>query len=206
MRRALYTCTYTSWPGEEDLVDLVINSSSLGLAGNDGMVCSRHEIRIMSYDRPGKSRFRRVHLRPCLLCPPDPDCTHHMANRAPKSSPRVRPASSYSPSTPAPRSRSRFTGLPVLATLPLVFVFLVLITSLLSSSDPSEGERGGSIFDQLILDGEPRSALILTAHPDDEVMFFSPSILGLERDGWDVRGLCLSSGTSWCSFGKFNAF
>ncbi|WWC88176.1 uncharacterized protein L201_003081 [Kwoniella dendrophila CBS 6074] len=48
--------------------------------------------------------------------------------------------------------------------------------------------------DQHII-GEPK-ALILTAHPDDEVMFFSPTILSLVQDGWDVRGLCLSTGNS----------
>jgi hypothetical protein len=42
--------------------------------------------------------------------------------------------------------------------------------------------------------GDGRSALILTAHPDDESMFFAPTILGLKNHGWDVRGLCLSVG------------
>lgn len=44
--------------------------------------------------------------------------------------------------------------------------------------------------------GEGRTALILTAHPDDEAMFFSPTIRGLRNHGWDVRGLCLSTGNS----------
>lgn len=38
------------------------------------------------------------------------------------------------------------------------------------------------------------TALFVTAHPDDEAMFFAPSILGLQTLGWDVAGLCLSSG------------
>lgn len=42
--------------------------------------------------------------------------------------------------------------------------------------------------------GEPSAALILTAHPDDEAMFFSPTILGLREAGWHVKGLCLSNG------------
>ena len=39
-----------------------------------------------------------------------------------------------------------------------------------------------------------RSVLVLTAHPDDEAMFFSPSILHLVKHGWNVRGLCMSVG------------
>jgi len=36
--------------------------------------------------------------------------------------------------------------------------------------------------------------LLLTAHPDDEVMFFAPTILSLRKYGFDVHILCLSSG------------
>ena len=43
-------------------------------------------------------------------------------------------------------------------------------------------------------DGESKTALILTAHPDDEVMFFTPTILALLAAGWEVSGLCLSNG------------
>ncbi len=39
-----------------------------------------------------------------------------------------------------------------------------------------------------------KTALILTAHPDDECMFFGPIILGLIEEGWKVKGLCLSEG------------
>jgi len=43
-------------------------------------------------------------------------------------------------------------------------------------------------------DGESKTALILTAHPDDEVMFFTPTILALLAAGWEVGALCLSNG------------
>ncbi|WVF70985.1 hypothetical protein IAT40_005781 [Kwoniella sp. CBS 6097] len=43
---------------------------------------------------------------------------------------------------------------------------------------------------------KPLQALVVTAHPDDEVMFFSPTILGLISQGWEVNGLCLSTGNS----------
>ncbi|WOO76796.1 N-acetylglucosaminyl-phosphatidylinositol de-N-acetylase [Vanrija pseudolonga] len=47
------------------------------------------------------------------------------------------------------------------------------------------------------LNGEaPPYALILTAHPDDEVMFFAPTILNLVATGWSILGVCLSSGNA----------
>lgn len=48
-------------------------------------------------------------------------------------------------------------------------------------------------------DRKPR-ALLLTAHPDDEAMFFGPTVLGLQREGWEVSGLCLSVGQSSSPF------
>ena len=45
--------------------------------------------------------------------------------------------------------------------------------------------------------GESKTALILTAHPDDEVMFFTPTILTLLAAGWEVGALCLSNGQSF---------
>jgi N-acetylglucosaminylphosphatidylinositol deacetylase len=41
-----------------------------------------------------------------------------------------------------------------------------------------------------------KTALILTAHPDDEAMFFSPTIINLVAAGWMIRAICLSSGNS----------
>lgn len=48
----------------------------------------------------------------------------------------------------------------------------------------------------LSYDGERKTALILTAHPDDEVMFFTPTILALLAAGWEVGAVCLSNGIS----------
>lgn len=41
-----------------------------------------------------------------------------------------------------------------------------------------------------------KRAMILTAHPDDEVMFFSPTILALRQAGVQVFGLSLSNGNA----------
>jgi hypothetical protein len=40
----------------------------------------------------------------------------------------------------------------------------------------------------------PPTALVLTAHPDDEAMFFTPTITSLVSQGWDIQALCLSTG------------
>ncbi|KAF8734832.1 Extracellular triacylglycerol lipase precursor, partial [Rhizoctonia solani] len=42
----------------------------------------------------------------------------------------------------------------------------------------------------------PSPILILTAHPDDECMFFSPTILALKKQRRELRGLCLSVGNA----------
>ncbi|KZO98599.1 LmbE-like protein [Calocera viscosa TUFC12733] len=42
----------------------------------------------------------------------------------------------------------------------------------------------------------PGSALLLTAHPDDEAMFFAPTLLSLVAAGWEVWVLCLSIGNA----------
>ncbi|KAK0547505.1 N-acetylglucosaminyl-phosphatidylinositol de-N-acetylase [Tilletia horrida] len=41
-----------------------------------------------------------------------------------------------------------------------------------------------------------RNVLVLTAHPDDETMFFGPVILHLIAAGIQVHGLCLSTGNA----------
>ena len=46
-------------------------------------------------------------------------------------------------------------------------------------------------------DGAPARShvvLVITAHPDDECMFFAPSILSLRRQGHRVHVLCCSAG------------
>lgn len=42
----------------------------------------------------------------------------------------------------------------------------------------------------------PERVLVLTAHPDDEVMFFAPAILALTSASVVVHGLCLSNGNA----------
>lgn len=53
--------------------------------------------------------------------------------------------------------------------------------------------------------GSPKvKALVVTAHPDDECMFFGPTILGLRQQNAEVYGLVLSNGEYSCTcFPKF---
>lgn len=41
-----------------------------------------------------------------------------------------------------------------------------------------------------------RRALLVIAHPDDETMFFTPTLNGLRRSGSDIYLLCISTGNS----------
>jgi N-acetylglucosaminylphosphatidylinositol deacetylase len=43
-----------------------------------------------------------------------------------------------------------------------------------------------------------RRALLVIAHPDDESMFFAPTLHSLHSQGASVRILCLSNGKSTC--------
>lgn len=36
--------------------------------------------------------------------------------------------------------------------------------------------------------------LLIVAHPDDECMFFGPSLAQLQSSGWQLSVLCLSTG------------
>ncbi|OCF31873.1 hypothetical protein I317_02948 [Kwoniella heveanensis CBS 569] len=112
------------------------------------------------------------------------------------------------------RSRRRHSFLPLALLLAIILpVYLYARLYLLPSSSPSSSSistfesSGGSRYDLKDLTDaahsergpgydKPLQALLVTAHPDDEVMFFSPTILALVSQGWEVSGLCLSSGNS----------
>ena len=47
------------------------------------------------------------------------------------------------------------------------------------------------------LAGKGQRALLLTAHPDDECMFFAPTILSLIRNSVTLYSLCLSVGEAF---------
>ena len=50
------------------------------------------------------------------------------------------------------------------------------------------------IFADRPIADDTAAVLLVTAHPDDECMFFTPAILGLQAAGVAVHVLCLSTG------------
>lgn len=68
----------------------------------------------------------------------------------------------------------------------LIFGFIALAVQVLSLQSTSS-------LDALVTGPNP-VALILTAHPDDEAMFFAPTILNLIAAGWGVVAVCMSNG------------
>jgi hypothetical protein len=67
--------------------------------------------------------------------------------------------------------------------------FLFLLASLITRTKISNPQ----ILNHLDLSASS-NVLFLTAHPDDECMFFSPAILALRAEGANVYGLSLSIG------------
>ncbi|OCF56718.1 hypothetical protein L486_05572 [Kwoniella mangroviensis CBS 10435] len=82
--------------------------------------------------------------------------------------------------------------------IPLPILLLTSLIPLLALLFPYFSTQPTARFSTYIPSnrGDHPTALILTAHPDDEVMFFSPTILSLVSEGWTVSGLCLSTGNS----------
>lgn len=83
----------------------------------------------------------------------------------------------------------------------LLALFLPAWVILLSSPYASLQAKQETNYSFARHDGGPQNILLVTAHPDDECMFFAPTILKLvemDRDGTDVRAglhsLCLSNG------------
>lgn len=92
-------------------------------------------------------------------------------------------------------------GQPRPSAFPFLFAVIFPLFRLLFSLTPIAQPQDFNLLtpESIAPLGDKPSALIVTAHPDDEVMFFSPTILGLIGAGWNVRGLCLSTGKfhSW---------
>ncbi|WVQ85689.1 hypothetical protein IAT38_007855 [Cryptococcus sp. DSM 104549] len=108
---------------------------------------------------------------------------------------------------PARQAPLRANAPPRGSRLPLFFALIFPLLNLFLQSTPIHQPKGFNLIQPgagVISSGdggegaevERRKALLLTAHPDDEVMFFGPTVLGLVKAGWDVSGLCLSTGDS----------
>jgi hypothetical protein len=103
-------------------------------------------------------------------------------------------AAAAQPARPAPASASRQTRSPARFPIPLPLPLLLPILILLLAAfipAPPPSEQLASLSQGV---DKPRKVLLLTAHPDDEVMFFAPTVMALVSAGWEVSGLCLSTG------------
>ncbi|GFZ45528.1 hypothetical protein JCM24511_03254 [Saitozyma sp. JCM 24511] len=105
-------------------------------------------------------------------------------------------AAAAQPARPAPASASRQTRSPARFPIPLPLPLLLPILILLLAAfipAPPPSEQLASLSQGL---DKPGKVLLLTAHPDDEVMFFAPTVMALVSAGWEVSGLCLSTGNA----------
>jgi len=84
-------------------------------------------------------------------------------------------------------------------TFPLTLLITALLGFFAISYAPRETDR------QFIRHVVP-PVLLVIAHPDDEVMFFAPSILSLISHRIDLRVLCLSIGEFAPPFAKRQCF
>ena len=65
----------------------------------------------------------------------------------------------------------------------LIFLLIVVYLSSRSKQDPFSVPKGSSV-------------LLVIAHPDDEAMFFGPTLTAMEELKISVQVLCLSNGNS----------
>ena len=76
-------------------------------------------------------------------------------------------------------------------------VAVLMITLVVSFTTTARGSMdGGAILvgEDPQLDGAGRATLLVTAHPDDECMFFTPAVIYLSKAGAPLHVLCLSTG------------
>ncbi|WVW80455.1 hypothetical protein I302_102437 [Kwoniella bestiolae CBS 10118] len=99
------------------------------------------------------------------------------------------------PKSSAPSTPRAISPLLLFSFLLPLLALLFPYSHLLPSSSREPHFSSYVRFDSTSTTHSPK-ALLLTAHPDDEVMFFSPTILSLVKEGWEVSGLCLSTGNS----------
>lgn len=86
-----------------------------------------------------------------------------------------------------------FWSSPVVSMVELLATALVIICASVAVHHILQNRRKNKVL--LQSDTRNRRILIVIAHPDDECMFFAPTILNLRQCGqYDLYLLCLSSG------------
>ncbi|ONM12072.1 N-acetylglucosaminylphosphatidylinositol de-N-acetylase family protein [Zea mays] len=139
-------------------------------------------------------RARRIWLR--LPSPPSPPCATppRRAVKTPVFFSSRRRSSSLPPS---PRS----------CFLPMAWIWMVLAAGavllwaislgrIFSSAAPSCVPLSPQFMPPLRGDRRTRNVMLVVAHPDDESMFFAPTILFLKSKGHNIHILCMSRGNA----------
>ena len=89
---------------------------------------------------------------------------------------------------------------PVQVPLPIAAALITLVVAVIGTWALAIYFSERSAL-QLGLGSRTQHAVIVTAHPDDECMFFAPTIATLRRHGVEVHLLCLSTGMHARLFG-----
>lgn len=105
------------------------------------------------------------------------------------------------PDTPTSQKQpfSRAFGAAVASSgaTPAALLFIAFLVGLAATGFHVLVSRGNERTALALAEGLVKpTAVVLTAHPDDEAMFFAPTILNLLAAGWVVLPICVSTGTS----------
>lgn len=82
----------------------------------------------------------------------------------------------------------------VLLVIVIVLIFVVAFIYSNSLSNSLENETNEHFITELEVKNGKNKILLMFAHPDDETMFFTPTLLALKKGGADIHFLCLSNG------------
>ena len=74
-----------------------------------------------------------------------------------------------------------------------IFVLVSLSFLIFLLHENNQGKQIQNVFKSK---NNKKNCLFLIAHPDDEAMFFTPSILSFLREGWEVYLVCFSRGSA----------
>lgn len=81
-----------------------------------------------------------------------------------------------------------YFGRTTVSSLLIALLVWLLSAPIIPDTPFWRGPKSGS------LNNCPKHTLVLTAHPDDECMFFAPTIISLASRGCNISALCLSTG------------
>lgn len=85
----------------------------------------------------------------------------------------------------------------VFIILIVILIFVIAFVYSNSFSDNVKNETNRQFLASLGVSDGRKKILLMFAHPDDETMFFTPTLLALKEGGAEIHLLCLSSGNHY---------